>query len=85
MAAHCPPPNNLQFGKYLEAKSRPEWREQYINYKKLKDLIKASAEEAAQVGREGRREANPGAGGGGGRTAWRPAAVVLLGILVVHS
>ncbi|GAB4814940.1 hypothetical protein N2152v2_001986 [Parachlorella kessleri] len=39
----------MKFGKYLEAKSRPEWREQYINYKALKDLIKASAEEAAEV------------------------------------
>lgn len=31
-----------QFGKYLEEKQRPEWADQYLNYKALKDLIKAA-------------------------------------------
>lgn len=35
---------NPQFGKYIEEKQRPEWKEKYINYKLLKDLIKASAQ-----------------------------------------
>ena len=38
-----------QFGKYLEEKARPEWRDNYLDYKALKDLIKESANEDAAV------------------------------------
>lgn len=38
-----------QFGKYLEEKARPEWRNHYLDYKALKDLIKESATEDAAV------------------------------------
>jgi SPX domain protein involved in polyphosphate accumulation/uncharacterized membrane protein YidH (DUF202 family) len=37
----------MKFGKYLESKARPEWRAYYMDYKRLKDLIKTAAEEAA--------------------------------------
>jgi SPX domain protein involved in polyphosphate accumulation len=36
-----------QFGKYLEANQRPQWRPYYIDYKALKDLIKEAAAEAS--------------------------------------
>ena len=37
----------MKFGKYLESKARPEWRAHYMDYKTLKDLIKAATEEVA--------------------------------------
>ncbi|GAB4819711.1 hypothetical protein N2152v2_006757 [Parachlorella kessleri] len=40
----------MKFGKYLEEKARPEWRDNYLDYKALKDLIKESASEDAAVG-----------------------------------
>lgn len=45
----------MQFGKYLEANERGDWRPYYINYKALKDLIKLGAEEASResVGQDG--------------------------------
>jgi hypothetical protein len=33
----------MKFGKYLDSKCKPEWRDFYLDYKKLKDLIKSSA------------------------------------------
>ena len=39
----------LQFGKYLVEKQRPEWREFYLDYSGLKDVIKMAAEQAAEV------------------------------------
>lgn len=36
----------MKYGKYLDSKKRPEWGEFYIDYKGLKDLIKACAAEA---------------------------------------
>lgn len=38
----------MKFGKYLEDKLRPDWREYYLDYKSLKDLIKSSAALNAQ-------------------------------------
>lgn len=38
----------LQFGKYLEANQRPQWRPYYIDYKALKDLISESEKEAGK-------------------------------------
>ena len=35
----------MKFGKYLEENSRPEWRQQYVDYKALKDLIKEAVSE----------------------------------------
>jgi len=40
----------MKFGKYLLEQRRPEWAAQYLDYKKLKDDIKAAAEEARKVG-----------------------------------
>ncbi|PSC71737.1 VTC domain-containing [Micractinium conductrix] len=40
----------MKFGKYLVEKQRPAWAEQYVDYKALKDLIKASAVEEATAG-----------------------------------
>lgn len=40
----------MKFGKYLVEKERPEWVEQYVDYKALKDLIKESAAEEATAG-----------------------------------
>lgn len=34
-----------KFGKYLEENLRPQWRQNYVDYKLLKDLIKASLAE----------------------------------------
>lgn len=34
----------MKYGSYLESKILPEWREHYIDYKGLKDLIKAASE-----------------------------------------
>lgn len=36
----------MKYGKYLEQKARPEWRQHYLDYKGLKDLIKESVAEA---------------------------------------
>ena len=38
----------MQFGKYLEANQRPQWRPYYIDYKALKDLISESEQEAGK-------------------------------------
>jgi SPX domain protein involved in polyphosphate accumulation len=40
----------MQFGKYLEEKQRPEWREYYVDYKCLKDLIKEAARQQEEAG-----------------------------------
>lgn len=40
----------MKFGKYLESKARPEWRDQYMDYKGLKDLIKEATDELASAG-----------------------------------
>ena len=40
----------MKFGKYLESKARPEWRDQYMDYKALKDLIKEATDELASAG-----------------------------------
>ena len=40
----------MKYGQYLESKILPEWREHYIDYKGLKDLIKAASEAAAAGG-----------------------------------
>lgn len=34
----------MKYGKYLADRLRPEWREFYLDYNSLKDLIKASAQ-----------------------------------------
>lgn len=34
-----------KFGKYLEENLRPQWRQHYVDYKALKDLIKDSVSE----------------------------------------
>mmetsp|Transcript_27459 Transcript_27459/g.50674 ORF Transcript_27459/g.50674 Transcript_27459/m.50674 type:complete len:739 (-) Transcript_27459:23-2239(-) len=36
----------MKYGKYIESKIKPEWSDFYIDYKGLKDLIKACQEEA---------------------------------------
>eukprot|EP00197_Chlamydomonas_leiostraca_P000109 CAMPEP_0202888524 /NCGR_PEP_ID=MMETSP1391-20130828/43232_1 /ASSEMBLY_ACC=CAM_ASM_000867 /TAXON_ID=1034604 /ORGANISM="Chlamydomonas leiostraca, Strain SAG 11-49" /LENGTH=704 /DNA_ID=CAMNT_0049571829 /DNA_START=1666 /DNA_END=3777 /DNA_ORIENTATION=+ len=36
----------MKYGKYLEQKRKPEWKDHYVDYKGLKDLIKACASEA---------------------------------------
>lgn len=33
----------MKYGKYLEAKRKSEWRDHYIDYRGLKDLIKVCA------------------------------------------
>lgn len=38
----------LQFGKYLDANQRPQWRPYYIDYKALKDLIEEAVQEASK-------------------------------------
>lgn len=40
----------MKFGKYLESKARPEWRDQYMDYKVLKDLIKEATDELSSAG-----------------------------------
>ncbi|KAH7623032.1 hypothetical protein Ndes2526B_g02326 [Nannochloris sp. 'desiccata'] len=40
----------MKFGKYLEEKQRAEWREYYVDYKCLKDLIKAAARQQEEAG-----------------------------------
>ena len=40
----------MKFGKYLESKARPEWRDYYMDYKGLKDLIKEATDELASAG-----------------------------------
>jgi CBS domain-containing protein len=40
----------MKFGKYLDSKARPEWRDQYMDYKALKDLIKEASDELASAG-----------------------------------
>ena len=40
----------MKFGKYLEAKQRPEWRAHYLDYKGLKDLIKEAVAETERSG-----------------------------------
>ena len=40
----------MKFGKYLEAKQRPEWRTHYLDYKGLKDLIKEAVAETERSG-----------------------------------
>lgn len=40
----------MKFGKYLEKQAKDEWRQFYLDYKGLKDLIKESAQEAATSG-----------------------------------
>jgi SPX domain protein involved in polyphosphate accumulation len=40
----------MKFGKYLQDKARPEWRQAYVDYKGLKDLIKEAAADAATTG-----------------------------------
>lgn len=39
----------MKFGKYLLEQQRPEWRTQYLDYKGLKDEIKAAAEETKKL------------------------------------
>ncbi|KAG2429574.1 hypothetical protein HXX76_010809 [Chlamydomonas incerta] len=36
----------MKYGKYIESKVKPEWKDYYIDYKGLKDLIKACQKEA---------------------------------------
>lgn len=40
----------MKFGKELEAKIKPEWRQFYIDYRGLKELIEESAREAESQG-----------------------------------
>eukprot|EP01024_Parvocaulis_polyphysoides_P026125 TRINITY_DN2383_c0_g1_i13.p1 TRINITY_DN2383_c0_g1~~TRINITY_DN2383_c0_g1_i13.p1 ORF type:complete len:750 (-),score=93.88 TRINITY_DN2383_c0_g1_i13:114-2363(-) len=40
----------MKFGKYLSSKVRPEWREQYVDYRALKDNIKEQVRASEQVG-----------------------------------
>jgi SPX domain protein involved in polyphosphate accumulation len=40
----------MKFGKKLELNAKPEWRTQYLDYKALKELIKASVEESQSAG-----------------------------------
>lgn len=40
----------MKFGKYLEKQAKNEWRDFYLDYKRLKDLIKDSAKEAETTG-----------------------------------
>ena len=40
----------MKFGKYLDQRQNPQWKAHYIDYKVLKDLIKAAAEQAAANG-----------------------------------
>lgn len=47
MSYFTPP---LQFGKYLEDKKRPEWADKYVDYKSLKDLIKAAVKQLEEAG-----------------------------------
>jgi SPX domain protein involved in polyphosphate accumulation/uncharacterized membrane protein YidH (DUF202 family) len=39
----------MKFGKYLVENQRPDWSEQYVDYKALKDLIKKAAEETRKL------------------------------------
>lgn len=39
-----------QFGKYLKEKERKEWTGQYVDYKRLKDLIKDAYKEYEESG-----------------------------------
>ena len=39
----------MQFGKYLEEKQRPEWGSNYVDYKKLKDLIKEASKQQEEA------------------------------------
>ncbi len=36
----------MKYGKYIESKIKPEWKDYYIDYKGLKDLIKECQKEA---------------------------------------
>ena len=40
----------MKFGRFLEARVKPEWRSEYVDYKALKDLIKQAATESENVG-----------------------------------
>lgn len=40
----------MKFGRFLEARVKPEWRSEYVDYKALKDLIKQAAAESENVG-----------------------------------
>ena len=40
----------MKFGRFLEARVKPEWRSEYVDYKALKDLIKQAAAESDEVG-----------------------------------
>ncbi|KXZ45148.1 hypothetical protein GPECTOR_58g597 [Gonium pectorale] len=40
----------MKYGKYIESKIKPEWKDYYIDYKGLKDLIKACQKEAQTAG-----------------------------------
>lgn len=40
----------MKFGKFMEARVKPEWRNEYVDYKALKDLIKQAAAESENVG-----------------------------------
>jgi SPX domain protein involved in polyphosphate accumulation len=40
----------MQFGKYLEEKQRAEWKDYYVDYKCLKDLIKEAARQQEEAG-----------------------------------
>lgn len=40
----------MKFGKYLDKQAKDDWRAFYLDYKGLKDLIKASAKEAETSG-----------------------------------
>lgn len=42
----------MKYGKYIESKIKPEWREYYIDYRGLKDTIKACVTEAAEGTRD---------------------------------
>jgi len=37
----------MKFGKYLETKQKPEWKDHYVDYSGLKDLIKAQADQGS--------------------------------------
>lgn len=43
----------MKFGKYLDDKARSEWADEYVDYKKLKDLIKEAVDEVSTGGAGG--------------------------------
>ena len=71
----------MKFGKYLLEQQRPGWEAQYLDYKGLKDEIKAAAEDARKVGaafahRAGWQKRLEGTAWWGSWGGWRSAGLL---------